>query len=151
MAMHGFSFGALGLRTRSLGRVGRRGGASFVEAPFGGIAVDGDDESDRWLDWSARRQFEVLSLFFVVVESESPRCLRCLWSCEIEKALDFRPSLCWYVARCFVYFVPQGFCLSMHLRRIQPSSILVYTAVIEEHVWMHDRLFRSLRLLKVIT
>lgn len=33
----GFSSGAFGRRTRSLGKGGRRGGGSFVLTPFGGI------------------------------------------------------------------------------------------------------------------
>ena len=37
MPTQGFSPGRLGRRTRSLGRGGRRGGASFVLAPLGGI------------------------------------------------------------------------------------------------------------------
>lgn len=41
MPMHGFSFGALGRRMRSLERGGRRGGARLVETPLGGIVLTG--------------------------------------------------------------------------------------------------------------
>ncbi len=39
MPTHGFGTGWLGRRMRSLGRGGRRGGASFVLLPFGGMVV----------------------------------------------------------------------------------------------------------------
>ena len=42
----GFSPGLFGRRTRSLGRGGRRGGASFVLPPLGGMAVNASTDGN---------------------------------------------------------------------------------------------------------
>ena len=60
MPKQGFGSGAFGRRTRNLGRGGRRGGASFVLPPFGGIVAVYHDLTEcyrwcisgvGWLEW----------------------------------------------------------------------------------------------------
>ena len=66
----GFSPGLFGRRTRSLGRGGRRGGASFVLPPFGGMIVvsTGEEEILSLIHWTASSTLQILARSRTFVE-----------------------------------------------------------------------------------
>lgn len=89
----GFSPGRFGRRTRSLGRGGRRGGASFVLPPLGGMITGSTNEAEM-LSLTHRR-------VFFNAQSPCPRSNIC--RCRRVGIIDAKPLAARRAAQCLLF------------------------------------------------